>query len=257
VHLLSGRLADAKPPDTTITVGPSGTVPPPNALVEFTSTEAGSSFTCRLDGGAFTPCTSPRLLTALGAGSHTFEVRAMDAVGNTDPSPARRTFTVAGTPPPPPPPVGPPPPPVGPPPPPVAPRDTVAPVLSRVSRTNARFRVGRGATPISAASPTGTTFRQALSERATVTIRIDQLVAGRRRGSRCIAGRRTGRRCTITRLAGTLRRSLPRGASSVRFSGRIGTRALRVGSYQATLQARDGAGNRSRTARLTFSVVRR
>src|SRR5256886_16755140 len=60
----------------------------------FTAPEAGSSFACRLDGGAFAPCVSPRSYSALGFGDHNFEVRATDAAGNTDPTPASYAWTV-------------------------------------------------------------------------------------------------------------------------------------------------------------------
>jgi hypothetical protein len=88
---------DTTPPDTTIDSGPSGTVNSGSANFTFSSTEPGSAFECSLDGGAFGACTSPKGYTGLADGSHTFSVRATDATGNTDPTPASRTWTVAAT----------------------------------------------------------------------------------------------------------------------------------------------------------------
>ncbi|HEV8688024.1 MAG TPA: hypothetical protein VGQ84_12170, partial [Gaiellaceae bacterium] len=90
---------DATPPDTTITVAPSGTVTSSDASFEFTSSEAGSSFRCALDGAAFAACTSPAGYLGLADGTHTFEVRAVDAVGNIDATPARASWTIDTTPP--------------------------------------------------------------------------------------------------------------------------------------------------------------
>ena len=80
------------PPDTLITSGPSGSVTSSSATLEFTSTKAGSTFACSLDGAAPSPCTSPQTYNALPLGGHRFEVAATDAAG-TDPSPAVRTWT--------------------------------------------------------------------------------------------------------------------------------------------------------------------
>jgi hypothetical protein len=88
---------DTTPPETTIDSGPSGTVTTTSASFTFSSSEAGSSFECSLDGAAYTACTSPKDYSALIDGEHTFSVRAKDAVGNVDPSPASRTWTVAGS----------------------------------------------------------------------------------------------------------------------------------------------------------------
>ena len=57
---------------------------------QFTSTVAGSTFTCSIDGKAFVPCTSG-VTYKLKAGKHTFAVRAT-AAGVTDATPATVSF---------------------------------------------------------------------------------------------------------------------------------------------------------------------
>ena len=88
---------DNTPPDTTIDAGPTGTVGSASASFAFSATETGSTFGCTLDGGALTACTSPQTYSGLAEGAHTFTVRATDPAGNTDPSPASRTWTVDTT----------------------------------------------------------------------------------------------------------------------------------------------------------------
>ncbi len=90
---------DATAPDTAITAGPGGPSPTKDRtpMFGFSSTETGSTFECRLDAGEFLSCTSPFPTAALADGSHTFEVRATDAAGNADATPASRTFTVDAT----------------------------------------------------------------------------------------------------------------------------------------------------------------
>jgi hypothetical protein len=85
---------DTTPPETTITSGPSGETTSTTATFHFTSSESSSSFECSLDGAAFASCSSPKTYTGLALGEHTFTVRASDAAGNTDPTPAQRTWTV-------------------------------------------------------------------------------------------------------------------------------------------------------------------
>jgi hypothetical protein len=85
---------DADAPETTITAGPSGTTRSTSVSFEFGSDEAGSSFECRLDGGAWTPCSSPQAYSSLSAGAHTFYVRATDPAGNVDPTPAERSWRI-------------------------------------------------------------------------------------------------------------------------------------------------------------------
>ena len=145
------------------------------------------------------------------------------------------------------------------PPPPVT-KDTTAPVFSGVSETNKVFAVGKAATPISAKRvKVGTTFRYKLSEPAKVKLVFAQKLPGRRVGKSCRkpSKRSHGKRCTRFVKKGTLTRTGSAGANSVKFSGRIGHRALKPGRYRVTITATDAAGNVSRAARLSFRVVKR
>jgi hypothetical protein len=141
-------------------------------------------------------------------------------------------------------------PPAAQPPPPRPARDTKAPSISRLGMTRRRFKVGRG-----------TTFTFRLSEAATAEIAIDRALAGRRVARRCRPAKRALRRrprCTRYLRRGTLvRANLRPGAQRVAFSGRLGSDALHVGAYRATISATDRTGNRSRPVRVTFRVVRR
>jgi Ca2+-binding RTX toxin-like protein len=86
---------DRTPPDTLIDTGPAAGEAISGVTAAFTyhSTEAGSTFECKLDSGAFAPCAAAGFTTpTLAAGSHTFSVRAKDQVGNVDGSPASRSF---------------------------------------------------------------------------------------------------------------------------------------------------------------------
>ena len=69
---------------------------------DFSASESGSSFQCKLDAGSFGACSAPKAYSGLSVGGHSFEVRATDAAGNVDPTPAIRSWTVVAAPPPPP-----------------------------------------------------------------------------------------------------------------------------------------------------------
>jgi len=91
---------DGTAPETSFT----GTLPyspttSKRATFNFISSETGSTFECRLDGGAWGSCVSPKSYgytpdPLLSTGSHTFDVRATDTAGNVDPTPATYTWII-------------------------------------------------------------------------------------------------------------------------------------------------------------------
>ena len=83
---------DKVAPVTTVTRAPSGTVASTSATFEFTSNES-ATFSCSLNAVVLTTCTSPKTLTGLSQGTHTFSVRARDDAGNNS-ALVTRTWTV-------------------------------------------------------------------------------------------------------------------------------------------------------------------
>jgi hypothetical protein len=74
--------------------GPSATTTSTSASLVFSANESDSTLQCKLDSGSWGSCTSPKSYGGLAVGSHTFSVKATDAAGNTDASPATLTWTV-------------------------------------------------------------------------------------------------------------------------------------------------------------------
>ncbi len=91
---------DTTAPQTTITAHPASLDNDTTPSFSFSSNEGGSTFECQIDSGSWTTCTSPLTVSpALSDGPHTFSVRATDASGNTDATPASYTWTIDTTPP--------------------------------------------------------------------------------------------------------------------------------------------------------------
>ena len=86
---------DTDAPETTLGgSGPNGATSATSAAFTFT-TDDGTGFECRLDDALdWTPCSSGVSFSSLADGPHTFRVRARDAAGNRDGTPATRPWTV-------------------------------------------------------------------------------------------------------------------------------------------------------------------
>ena len=90
---------DTFPPDTGIRKGPKRKTPKRKTKFEFGGSEPGVTFECRLDVGSrqgtFESCTSPHKVQGLKRSTkYVFTVRAVDAAGNADPTPADRRWKV-------------------------------------------------------------------------------------------------------------------------------------------------------------------
>jgi hypothetical protein len=139
-----------------------------------------------------------------------------------------------------------------------------APRLSGARLARKTFRVGGGSTPVAGIAkrraPKGTTISYTLSEPATVTLKIERKLKGRKVGKRCRTLTRRNRKrraCTLYKRAGTLTRtSSTAGRKRVKFSGRIARKKLKPGSYRLTLTPRDRARKLGTARKLSFRIVR-
>jgi hypothetical protein len=94
----SSFTVDRSAPTVTITNAPSDAdVTGTDATMRFTSSDAGASYLCSLDGAGATLCSDPKLYSGLAPGAHVFSVTARDAAGNTS-APATFSFTMHAAP---------------------------------------------------------------------------------------------------------------------------------------------------------------
>jgi hypothetical protein len=85
-------------PETTIDAAPTPFSNERTPTFQFSSDQSGATFECRVDAEAVQACTSP-YTRDLGDGSHTFSVRAVNAAGQSDDSPAEVVWTIDTVPP--------------------------------------------------------------------------------------------------------------------------------------------------------------
>ena len=139
--------------------------------------------------------------------------------------------------------------------------DLAAPELTGLALTNRTFAVGPASTLVAARAKRGTTFRLTVNEKATITIAFERSEPGRRaKRNRCVRPsrkNRKARRCRRWVPRGSIRRAAGPGPVEIPFSGRIGSKALKPGSYRAVVTARDGAGNLSKQRTIAFKIVKR
>ncbi len=137
-------------------------------------------------------------------------------------------------------------------------------VMTALAETNATFTVASASTPLTGRTAAvrhqkGTTFSFRLDQAATVKIAIQTTLAGRRVGGRCVAATTALRkkpRCTRTVTIATLTRTAHTALNKVAFSGRIGGKAVKPGSYKAVFTASDAAGSATPKT-ISFTIATR
>lgn len=85
---------DRTDPGTAITSHPPPSTSSRRATFTFSSTEPAATFQCSIDGMAWSSCSTPAQYYDLNSGTHEFRVRARDAAGNLDETPATYTWHV-------------------------------------------------------------------------------------------------------------------------------------------------------------------
>ena len=91
---LSFKTTDVIPPETSFTKKPK-TGTKSTTVIKFASSEAGSHFECKVNTKKkFKPCSSPLEAEAPEVQGRREDVRAIDAVGNVDPTPLRGKWKI-------------------------------------------------------------------------------------------------------------------------------------------------------------------
>jgi Ca2+-binding RTX toxin-like protein len=129
-------------------------------------------------------------------------------------------------------------------------KDTTAPKLSKVAFLRKTLKRGKR-----------TNLLYRLSEPAGLSIRLERVLPGLRRGKRCVAPttklrRAKAKRCTRAAKVATLTRGGGlAGLNSTSFDAKAGKKGLKPGSYRAVLVAADAAGNTSARRTAALRVV--
>jgi hypothetical protein len=140
------------------------------------------------------------------------------------------------------------------------PPPAVAPVVSGLKQTRARWREGKALAVISKRPPVGTSFSFGLNEPASVALAFNRSVGGRKTKGHCVAqtkGNRKSPACKRVVTQGSLGVAGHAGTNRVSFQGRLSPgRALPRARYTLAVTATNAAGQRSRPGALSFTIVK-
>jgi Tol biopolymer transport system component len=197
---------------------------------EFTAGKPANGTLSEVTQGDQEPSTVTYTPNPGSSGTDTFEFSSFDQIAGFSESPATVTINVAAPP---------------------QPDLDQPPVVSNVTVKPGKWRLGSRLPKVSAVR-TGATVRWRLSEDASTKLIFQRALKGRRVGKRCVkqtSANASKPRCKRFRNAGSLTRNGKAGANALSFQGRL-TRSKRLspGIYRVAAQARDSAGQLSKTS---------
>jgi hypothetical protein len=150
--------------------------------------------------------------------------------------------------------------------PPAPPADATPPVITRLGISPRAFVAANIGASVVAAATVGGRVTYTLSEPARVTFTVKRRSAGVEVGTTCVKStpkvlsqlKGKPRRCGLLRsVRGRFAISGVQGLNRFRFTGRLNRRALHVGRYVLSAQAKDAAGNLAKTVRAAFEIRKR
>jgi hypothetical protein len=89
-----GAVADVTPPAVRVSAAPPAQSARADATLKFIATKGGSTYSCRLDAGAWTPCGGSASYSGLAEGQHSASVVATDRYGIAGAAPATVSWNV-------------------------------------------------------------------------------------------------------------------------------------------------------------------
>jgi hypothetical protein len=143
----------------------------------------------------------------------------------------------------------------------VTPPDLAAPSFAQGPKASpSKFKTAKTGGSVTAAAATGTRVSYSLSEPATVAFSVERAAPGRKVKGGCSAPstrNRKAKKCVrFVKVRGTFSHGGAAGANSFRFTGRVGGKALKPGSYRLVATATDPAGNHSAPKLASFKIVK-
>jgi hypothetical protein len=130
--------------------------------------------------------------------------------------------------------------------------------VQSLSVSPSKFRAAKAGASI--AAKVGTTITYRLSTTASTKFTVEKQSVGRKKGKKCVKPTRRNRKAKKCKLYKTVRGSFTHtgnaGSNKFKFTGRVGGKSLKPGTYRLTAVATAGS-SKSKVKQATFKIVRR